>query len=732
MRLKPRLLCNTLHSKDPTRTTTLRRKYCLDLSQRFKELRKRLMKLLVEEDAFGLNEPTLLKVNARYTFSTDKQKLEEFRKWLAAQSQNLILSDPTTTADDWWAKYINEAYKQGQGRAFDDTKKPYARGYASDESTADFYKGSKYEFLSSSFNQPETIEKVQLLAGRNFSELKGMTDAMATVLTRDLAEGLARGDNPRTIAARLEKSLALSENRALTIARTEIIRAHAEGALDAMEKMGVAEVGVAVEWSTTDDSRVCPLCKPLDGIILKISEARGMFPRHPNCRCSPVPANVGEELTTPQKKTQAEVDRAIDESIEAEISEKNKNKTTLEEQRKKSTWQGADTKVGKVRPRSIYDQMKVSIKPVSPDNPPVKPSIEPPKPVPEVKVQNPVPKPTTPAKPPLSLQERLKGDDLEQLRKTAVDSLKEYQQEYDRLKKDVQTKLELVEEKLRDQSAILRQYENDKLAGVPIDQKKITKLLDKIDKEYEELRQAFKDAQAKRREHEEKKSKILVNAIKVDDSRNVTVTYPKTITTPANGKVVTTKRPTQEYREKTKQAEEFITPLLAKLEPDQQPIQLDGYQLPDGMRAFHRATEPKYLPNPKGGVFLTGNDDIAVYVHEIGHRIENNHGDALKKCAEFVEMRIKRAGTADVKMADKFPGYGYDDKEIGNPDEFNKAFSDNSAHYIGKVYKNDKGEVRATEALSMGLEKLYNDPLTFAEKDPEYFNFIIGVLRGVL
>ena len=30
----------------------------------------------------------------------------------------------------------------------------------------------------------------------------------------------------------------------------------------------------------------------------------------------------------------------------------------------------------------------------------------------------------------------------------------------------------------------------------------------------------------------------------------------------------------------------------------------------------------------------------------------------------------------------------------------------------------------------MGMEQLYKDPINFAEDDPEYFKFIVGVLRG--
>jgi hypothetical protein len=48
-------------------------------------------------------------------------------------------------------------------------------------------------------------------------------------------------------------------------------------------------------------------------------------------------------------------------------------------------------------------------------------------------------------------------------------------------------------------------------------------------------------------------------------------------------------------------------------------------------------------------------------------------------------------------------------------------------HYCGKYYKDG-----ATEIISMGLEKMYKDPIAFLDKDPEYFEFIVKVMWGDL
>jgi len=150
-----------------------------------------------------------------------------------------------------------------------------------------------------------------LIAERTFNEIQGVSDTMKTRMGRVLAEGLTRGESPRTMAAGLIEEGEIGKKRALTIARTEVIRAHAQGQLIALKKMGVEELGVATEWSTTGDEKVCELCEPLQGIVLTLDEAEGLIPRHPNCRCAWIPA-VDEEEDMKRKKS--EIDDALEES----------------------------------------------------------------------------------------------------------------------------------------------------------------------------------------------------------------------------------------------------------------------------------------------------------------------------------------------------------------------------------------------------------------------------------
>ena len=76
----------------------------------------------------------------------------------------------------------------------------------------------------------------------------------------------------------------------------------------------------------------------------------------------------------------------------------------------------------------------------------------------------------------------------------------------------------------------------------------------------------------------------------------------------------------------------------------------------------------------------------------------------------------------------RYSSKGYGANEIGNEDDFGKLFKDPAtAAYCGKYYGANDSEI-----TSMGVELLYKDPVGFAKKDPEFFRFIVGQLRGSL
>lgn len=340
---------------DPTRTMFIRKRFETQLRKGFLKLKGEIRKLIVDEDAFGLKKVnrTPFTTNVRWQFETDARKIQEFIEWIKSRSDlNILPTDFNNPESAYWEAFIREGYRKGAGSAFENVNKPFLNTDA-DGNISEFYNGTKEEFLRSSFASPASQDKLEQLVARTFTDLKNTTDAMAVTTSRALADGLSRGDNPWKIARELNNLVDKGFNASLRIARTEIVRAHAEGTLDSLENLGIEEVGVAVEWSTAGDTRVCPRCSAVEGVVLKIKEARGLIPMHPNCRCAFLPANVGEPVAG-QIRTKLGIEKAFEKAIFREIP--SKGRRTAAERRRLSRWLGADTTILKTRPKSILEK----------------------------------------------------------------------------------------------------------------------------------------------------------------------------------------------------------------------------------------------------------------------------------------------------------------------------------------------------------------------------------------
>lgn len=280
------------HRLDPTRTITLRRSLERELAKRFARLRLDVYELLVTEDALGLRQGSgsmadlfaETKVerfvpvdNARWSFLSLPEKVKGFLSWLKDKIDRTLRG---RSEEELLTRYAELGLRKGAARSFNDANRSeQVKAHLAER--MDFYQGTREQFLRSAFTQPIAIDKIRLLAARSFTDLKNVTEDMSTKMSRILTDGLVQGKGPREVARDLAAQVDLSKERALLIARTEMIRAHADGQLMALEQMGVQEVGVQAEWSTTGDAKVCPLCKPLDGVIFTLEEAKGKIPYHP-------------------------------------------------------------------------------------------------------------------------------------------------------------------------------------------------------------------------------------------------------------------------------------------------------------------------------------------------------------------------------------------------------------------------------------------------------------------
>ena len=108
-------------------------------------------------------------------------------------------------------------------------------------------------------------------------------------------------------------------------------------------------------------------------------------------------------------------------------------------------------------------------------------------------------------------------------------------------------------------------------------------------------------------------------------------------------------------------------------------------------------------------------------VHELGHVVEFTKPGVKELANEFLAHRCGDEPLVPLSKAVPKAGYGKD--EIGRKDDFAKAFGEDHAYYVGKQYADG-----STEVISMGLEKLYADPVKFITADPEYAKFLFHVL----
>jgi len=120
-------------------------------------------------------------------------------------------------------------------------------------------------------------------------------------------------------------------------------------------------------------------------------------------------------------------------------------------------------------------------------------------------------------------------------------------------------------------------------------------------------------------------------------------------------------------------------------------------------------------------IFINKDTSTSVIVHELVHDIEFSHPDVMRKTNSFL---LKRAnGQQPQKLSILTGDKGYKPHEVAYEDEWKKR---GGSHYMGKVYKDG-----ATELLTMGIERMLADAKSFAEKDPEYFRFMLEILRKV-
>ncbi len=176
---------------------------------------------------------------------------------------------------------------------------------------------------------------------------------------------------------------------------------------------------------------------------------------------------------------------------------------------------------------------------------------------------------------------------------------------------------------------------------------------------------------------------------------------------------------------------EFLKPLINK--DTAWSFRIHGTLAPE----FVGPTKKKYLkPGTRSGphyvdelgVVSLSDGNAGTVVHEIAHWIERR-GKLLDKTVDFLERRTQ--GETAQKLSELIGDDGYDDSEVAKPDDFKDPYM-GKQYILGDEYPPKlRGQLFATEILSMGLEELFKNAADFAEEDSEYFDFVIECLKDL-
>lgn len=285
MALHPALESDTPYydalSEDPTATKTLREEYGRNLRGAYDRIKTAIRQGVGENDIFGLQNDALVSPPSSFGFERDDRKLQGFEAWLDNAQEEEVL----TLIDRDGNRYIERAYEKGVRDA--------DRNLARAGMDLDPVDAAAARVI---MRMPTHERKLQTIYTRNYQQLRGITQAVDQHVSRELADGIASGLNPREMARnindRVEK---IGKTRATTLARTETINAHSSASIERYRQQGIEEVGLEPEVgvSTAGDNLVCPDCAEVAQrgpySLDELEGSDNQPPIHPNCRCSVIP-----------------------------------------------------------------------------------------------------------------------------------------------------------------------------------------------------------------------------------------------------------------------------------------------------------------------------------------------------------------------------------------------------------------------------------------------------------
>ena len=285
----------TQQQRDPTQTIVLRRRYGQAFGKRLAVLRKALAVYLQQPaDPLGLRVP--------FRTETETETLARFAAWLTPQIEQDFLQIANTQGvrvreiSTWHEPFITQGFRRGgvharvQAAALSPLPPP-PTGVPILQAATPFR-----------LNNLVTQAFIGVPGDPTHPGLLNIQGALEQGLSADLLESIRLFENPSETAVRLgQRVRQIARVNARRVASTQIVGAHAEGALEGYASFGLtANVRALIEFTTAGDARVCPICVALSetdrfGLgagIFPLDQAEGVIPVHALCRCGWTPASV--------------------------------------------------------------------------------------------------------------------------------------------------------------------------------------------------------------------------------------------------------------------------------------------------------------------------------------------------------------------------------------------------------------------------------------------------------
>jgi SPP1 gp7 family putative phage head morphogenesis protein len=227
----------------------------------------------------------------------------------------------------------------------------------------------------------QAIEAVASAGGPVGAIFATFGDQAAGRLRDELLAGVAQGEHPTRIAARMRSVADVPRRRAVLIARTEVLRAYRSANVETWAQMDVVQGWV---WIAALDRRTCAACWAMHGTVHPDGTD---LESHPACRCVPAPNVPGQRrLVAPgaeQLKAMARADltRILGPGRAADLLAGRIQPQDLVATRTSPVWGLTRTEAGRARALANARQRKAGRRtPGDPPRPPVVP--EPPTPAP--------------------------------------------------------------------------------------------------------------------------------------------------------------------------------------------------------------------------------------------------------------------------------------------------------------------------------------------------------------